>query len=145
MMSDINCIPTPQVLSEASSLEILDINGKNIRFGSLFESEKAAIVFIRKLVQSFHLHTYHLPLPRSFLLRCALVSKRDNVGLRTEITVMHIVQQTCQEYVKQLASISQEALAQAKTKIIVIGCGDWQPIRSYLGIYSIFCSVTEKC
>lgn len=37
----------------------------------------------------------------------------------------------------QLASVSQEVLAQANTKIIVIGCGDWQPIRNYLGQFDI--------
>lgn len=39
----------------------------------------------------------------------------------------------CQEYVAQLAAISAEALAQARTKIVVIGCGDYHPIKNYLG------------
>jgi len=106
-MSDSNYIPTPQVLSEVSALEIFDVNGGKLRFGTLFESEKAIIVFIR-----------------------------------------HFFCGVCQEYVVQLASISQEALAQAQTKIVVIGCGDWQPIRNYLEITDfqgqIFTDPTRK-
>lgn len=34
----------------------------------------------------------------------------------------------------QLAPVSEGALADANAKIIVIGCGDWQPIKTYLGI-----------
>lgn len=33
----------------------------------------------------------------------------------------------------QLASIAPAALSQAKTKIVVIGCGGWEPIKNYLG------------
>jgi len=48
----------------------------------------------------------------------------------------------------QLASVSQEALVLANTKIIVIGCGDWQPIRNYLEITGfqgqIFADPTRK-
>jgi hypothetical protein len=92
-MSEPNYIPTSQVLSDVSSLDVVDINGGKLRFGSLFESEKTIVVFIR-----------------------------------------HFFCGVCQEYVMQLASVSQEALVLANTKIIVIGCGDWQPIRNYLEI-----------
>ncbi|KAG6887469.1 hypothetical protein C0995_014998 [Termitomyces sp. Mi166 len=34
-------------------------------------------------------------------------------------------------YVEQLATIPQEILDKAGTRIAVVGCGDWQPIQSY--------------
>ncbi|KIK06323.1 hypothetical protein K443DRAFT_674311 [Laccaria amethystina LaAM-08-1] len=34
-------------------------------------------------------------------------------------------------YVEQLAKVSQEALDAAVTSIVVIGCGEWNPIQSY--------------
>jgi hypothetical protein len=47
-MSDIKfALPDAEVLAKASDLHIIDSTGNNIRFGSLFESEKVVIVFIR--------------------------------------------------------------------------------------------------
>jgi hypothetical protein len=46
-MSEPNYIPTSQVISDVSSLDVVDINGGKLRFGSLFESEKTIVVFIR--------------------------------------------------------------------------------------------------
>jgi hypothetical protein len=37
----------------------------------------------------------------------------------------------------QLATVRKEALEEAGTKIIVIGCGEWQPIASYVGKFSL--------
>ena len=46
--------------------------------------------------------------------------------------------QSCQQYVIQLASSSEQALSNADTKVVVIGCGDWQAINTYLGnLFSI--------
>ena len=36
----------------------------------------------------------------------------------------------------QLAPIAEGALADANAKIVVIGCGDWQPIKTYLGAFT---------
>ncbi|KAH9830416.1 AhpC/TSA antioxidant enzyme-domain-containing protein [Rhodofomes roseus] len=38
---------------------------------------------------------------------------------------------SCQQYVMQLAGVSQESLQQAGVHLVVIGCGDWQPIQNY--------------
>ncbi|KAF7981342.1 hypothetical protein HWV62_33787 [Athelia sp. TMB] len=81
-MADLKSIPSDATILEASNLNIFDKQGSKVRFGSLYEKEKAVVVFIK--------------------------------------------------YVAQLASISPEALAQAHTKIVVIGCGDYQPIMNYL-------------
>jgi hypothetical protein len=40
-----------------------------------------------------------------------------------------------QDYVTQLATVREETLKEAGTKIVVIGCGDWQPIASYASAY----------
>lgn len=36
-------------------------------------------------------------------------------------------------YVKQLATVPKDALDAAGTKIVVIGCGEWNPIQFYSG------------
>ncbi|KAJ7772059.1 AhpC/TSA antioxidant enzyme-domain-containing protein [Mycena maculata] len=40
----------------------------------------------------------------------------------------------CGEYVGQLAAVPQAALESAGTRIVVIGCGEWQPIENYADI-----------
>lgn len=42
-----------------------------------------------------------------------------------------------QRYVEQLSRVPKEALDAAGTKIVVIGCGEWNPIKSYAGIFSL--------
>lgn len=82
-MSD---VPAPEVLSEAANLEIFDVNGGKVSFGSLFESEKAVIVFIRLVhaSTSAYPYTHYFPSPRAFLLRCTHIFE-DNAELRTDI------------------------------------------------------------
>lgn len=83
--------PTPEALADAAKLEVLDLDGKKVRFGTLFEERKAVFVFIR-----------------------------------------HFFCGSCHQYVTTLSSISQDALTQAGTEVIVIGCGEWEPIRNVL-------------
>lgn len=33
----------------------------------------------------------------------------------------------------QLATVKEEALSKADVKLVVIGCGDYQPIKNYAG------------
>jgi hypothetical protein len=40
-----------------------------------------------------------------------------------------------QDYVSQLTTVRSEALEQAGTKIVIIGCGDWLLIDNYRGVY----------
>ena len=40
-----------------------------------------------------------------------------------------------QAYVENLATVPDDALIAADTKIVVIGCGQWNPIKSYAGVY----------
>lgn len=47
---------------------------------------------------------------------------------RKLISVLH------QGYVEHLARVSEEALETAGVKIVVIGCGEWNPIKSYAGM-----------
>lgn len=46
-MVDLKAIPTEINISEASALEVIDVNGENVSFGSLLEEQKAIIIFIR--------------------------------------------------------------------------------------------------
>lgn len=44
-----DAIPTEQTIAQAAQLEVLDVNGDKVKFGSVFESKKAIVVFIRTL------------------------------------------------------------------------------------------------
>lgn len=56
-MTEAKTIPTAEKIAEAAKLEIFDLNGGKVRFGSLFEGEKAIVVFIRKSLSPFS--TFH--------------------------------------------------------------------------------------
>ncbi|KAF5376209.1 hypothetical protein D9615_008488 [Tricholomella constricta] len=79
-------------IAAASKLEILDVKGNKVAFGSIFESQKTIVVFIR-----------------------------------------HFFCGSCQAYVERLASVPQQALEKADAKIVIVGCGEWNPIQSYAG------------
>lgn len=54
------------------------------------------------------------------------------------ITTIHgwrIWLKACQAFVQQLGSVSSDSLAKADTQIVVIGCGEWNPISAYVGAY----------
>ena len=53
---------TAEALSKAADLEIIDSNGKAIRFGSLFEDKTTVVVFIRTYYfVRIHEHAYSVP------------------------------------------------------------------------------------
>jgi hypothetical protein len=45
-MTDYKALPDETTIKEASDLEIFDINGDKVKFGSIYASEKAIVVFI---------------------------------------------------------------------------------------------------
>ncbi|RDB14547.1 Thioredoxin-like protein AAED1 [Hypsizygus marmoreus] len=90
MSPDPKTLPDAEALAEVAKLEVLDVNGEKIPFGSVFEKEKTIVVFIR-----------------------------------------HFFCGSCQAYVERLGAIPKEALEKANTRIVVIGCGEWNPIQSY--------------
>ncbi|KAF8954544.1 AhpC/TSA antioxidant enzyme-domain-containing protein [Flammula alnicola] len=85
-------VPYEKTIAEAAELEVFDIKGEKVKFGSLFKDEKTVIVFIR--------HFF--------------------CGVRS-----------CQAFVEQLATVPKEALEQAGTRIVLIGCGEYNVIESY--------------
>ncbi|KDR86128.1 hypothetical protein GALMADRAFT_54116 [Galerina marginata CBS 339.88] len=89
-MKDFKAIPDERTIEDAAKIEVLDVNGQSVQFGSVFQDQKAIVVFIR-----------------------------------------HFFCGKCQLYVENLAAIPQAALDQAGVKIVVVGCGDYQPIASY--------------
>ncbi|KAF5366532.1 hypothetical protein D9758_008941 [Tetrapyrgos nigripes] len=44
---------------------------------------------------------------------------------------LHPIRKSCQQYVEQIASAPQEKLESTSAQLIVVGCGDWQPINFY--------------
>ncbi|KAF9445750.1 hypothetical protein P691DRAFT_734467 [Macrolepiota fuliginosa MF-IS2] len=49
----------------------------------------------------------------------------------TVVFIRHFFCGRCQEYVEELAKVTQETLESSDVKIVVIGCGNWQPIEGY--------------
>lgn len=45
-MKDFKAIPDETTIAEAAELEIFDVNGDKIKFGSIFEKEKTIVIFI---------------------------------------------------------------------------------------------------
>ena len=46
IMADFKALPDETTIKEVSDLEVFDINGDKVKFGSIFDSEKAIVVFI---------------------------------------------------------------------------------------------------
>jgi hypothetical protein len=44
---DAKAIPTPEELAKAGQLEVLNLDGEKVKFGSVFENEKVIVVFVR--------------------------------------------------------------------------------------------------
>ncbi|KAF9055630.1 hypothetical protein BJ165DRAFT_1427502 [Panaeolus papilionaceus] len=88
--SEARTIPSQDIIEKAAELEIYDVNGTKLKFGSLFEDKKVVVVFIR-----------------------------------------HFYCSSCQDYAAHLARIPKEALDNAGTQIVLIGSGDFQPIKFY--------------
>jgi len=47
------------------------------------------------------------------------------------VFVRHFFCGSCMQYVSQLATVRQDALEAASTKLVIIGCGDWSLIENY--------------
>ncbi|KAH9040267.1 hypothetical protein EDB83DRAFT_2411016, partial [Lactarius deliciosus] len=47
------------------------------------------------------------------------------------VFIRHFFCGSCMQYVSQLATVRADALEEASTKIIVVGCGDWSLIEGY--------------
>ncbi|TFK19670.1 hypothetical protein FA15DRAFT_708771 [Coprinopsis marcescibilis] len=47
------------------------------------------------------------------------------------VFVRHFFCGVCQLYVENLAKVPEEALSKAGTRIVVVGCGEWSPIKFY--------------
>ncbi|KIK62275.1 hypothetical protein GYMLUDRAFT_42215 [Collybiopsis luxurians FD-317 M1] len=80
-------------LNKAFSLEVTDVTGKKVNFGSLFKEKTIIVVFIR-----------------------------------------HFFCGNCQLYVSHLNSECQQlasSMQEGNTDIIVVGCGQWEPIEKY--------------
>ncbi|KAF8194092.1 AhpC/TSA antioxidant enzyme-domain-containing protein [Pholiota molesta] len=48
------------------------------------------------------------------------------------VFIRHFFCGSCQAFVQQLGSVSSDSLAKADTQIVIIGCGEWNPISAYV-------------
>ena len=58
----------------------------------------------------------------------------SHLKLELECSYKNNVQLVYQAYVECLATVREEALKAAGTKIVVIGCGEWNLIKTYAGM-----------
>lgn len=72
-MSDPRHIPTEEVLKQAGALNVLDSQGKEVQFASIYAAQKTIIVFIRERRKVYLLAFKQTQLSRSFFLRRKLV------------------------------------------------------------------------
>lgn len=57
-MTDFKALPDDTTIKEASDVEVFDINGDKVKFGSIYDSEKTIVVFI-----SMHIHSLCVSVP----------------------------------------------------------------------------------
>ncbi|THH14665.1 hypothetical protein EW146_g5692 [Bondarzewia mesenterica] len=100
-----------QSVADTAVLEIFDFKGDKVPFGSIFEKEKAIVVFIR-----MHRYLYYI------FARCA-----RRFSMRLILTGLA----RSQQYICQIATARPDALKDAACKVVVIGCGEWKLIQSY--------------
>ena len=56
-MADLKALPSETTIKEASDLEVFDINGDKVKFGSIYAIEKAIVVFISmQMMLSFYFY-----------------------------------------------------------------------------------------
>ncbi|KAF4598577.1 hypothetical protein EYR38_006981 [Pleurotus pulmonarius] len=82
-MSTSKSIPEASVLQEASLLEIFNLNGEKVKFGSIFEKESVIAVFIRH----FFCGVSFVPL-RMYVEQLATVKKENLASASTKIIVI---------------------------------------------------------
>lgn len=146
MMASASDIPDEQTFSRASDLTIYDSKGEGVKFGSLFEKDKTLVVFVRTSNSNDRVQFKSQFFPvRSFYLRCMYDISYCTWLLQTpRILVLPgeesppicaFIFNPRQAYVSQLAEVPQSVLDTSNVKIVVIGCGQWEPISRYSGTY----------
>ncbi|KAI0095068.1 hypothetical protein BDY19DRAFT_916123 [Irpex rosettiformis] len=55
----------------------------------------------------------------------------DDTGKTVVVFIRHFFCGSCQAYVSRLAQVQDEVLEKTRVKVVVIGCGSYQPIKQY--------------
>ncbi|TCD64061.1 hypothetical protein EIP91_004569 [Steccherinum ochraceum] len=92
------------VIEDAKKLTVKDKEGKEYTFGSLLEKQDSIVVFIPNVCVTY----FMTDMPR------------------------RLGSQSCQQYTRQLAGISPDALAKANKQLLVIGCGEPDVMDFYI-------------
>ncbi|CAA7269852.1 unnamed protein product [Cyclocybe aegerita] len=110
VITDLKALPDEATILKAAALEVLDAKGEKVKFGSIIEGQKTVVGTSSVVYDSARV--FHLTL----LKLCPHLP---------------LIDQACQAYVEQLASVPQDSLTQAGTKIVIIGCGEAAAILHY--------------
>lgn len=154
-MSSASVEPDYQTLERVSQLEVYNSMGDKVKFGTIFEDRKIVIVFLRESLKRPHFRlnlTHPLYILRSFLLRgmccpttmqtCYLAHGFSSFlifpldlqgGVETGDALLMLMFR--QQYVMQIAStVRVDALREANSGVVLVGCGEWELIKEYKGI-----------
>lgn len=109
-------LPPADKIAEISKLDVLDKDGNKVAFGSLIGSTGTTIiVFIRHFCKP---RTCSNTLKRPLTAPCC--ASLEGCG-------------KCKLYIEALSEPDKAAaLSAASVKLVVVGCGSWQPIKGYI-------------
>ena len=148
-----------QTLEKVSQLEVHDEKGDKVTFGSIFDSKKTVVVFIRGshdtttlCIQSDCLTSrskvissvgYVMPIRVAADLRPSFAASYippaepflDLQGTYVGYVGLASALSPFEQYVSQIAStVRTEALEEANVDVVLVGCGEWELIKEYKGV-----------
>jgi hypothetical protein len=147
-MSTDNSTPTidAKTLETASDIQVLNGQGSKVRFGDIFANQKTITVFIRTYTTPPRRACSSLTPPlvrRAFLLwgkafqphQLLCFSDYAVIDLHGpdsyDLVPLVLTPLVLQQFVAQLSTVREDALKEADTRMVLVGCGDWTLIENY--------------
>ncbi|KAH9169110.1 hypothetical protein EDB89DRAFT_2199627 [Lactarius sanguifluus] len=109
-----------KALETATDIHVFDKKGGKVRFGDIFNDQKTIVVFIRAYYAT-------RAVMRPYIHVDPVVYRKGTSSVGYDAASFS----SCMQYVSQLATVRADALEEASTKIVVVGCGDWSLIEGY--------------
>lgn len=133
--------PSEEELKKAGNLNVLDGQGNQVQFSSIYSNQKTIVVFIRKSFSVIAKNGSWCTPQVTFSVVCVLHTMNTTTLTDNKHYVAmsgpkipadpadYWLRYNKQEYVTALADVSQQQLQASNVKIVVIGCGDWPAIK----------------
>ncbi|KAH6910932.1 AhpC/TSA antioxidant enzyme-domain-containing protein [Coprinopsis sp. MPI-PUGE-AT-0042] len=124
---DANVLPTPSQLSEASALVVYDERGEKISFGNLVQLPSS---------ESLTTPGDNKRVPDVPAANPTENGARNGNGKVAVVFIRHFMCGVCQAYVQNLTRVPPEALQKAGAALVIVGCGEWEALKTYRGTFS---------